>query len=99
MFAFGTKHEAVEPTRLTNGFETIETSGENFVDIGLMADVKENAVLWRVEDGVKSQGEFDDAEVGAKMAAGFRKGLDEEGSDLGGKHRHFLGVQSLEVGR
>jgi hypothetical protein len=40
------------------------------VRIGLVADVPDEPVVRRVEDVVQRDGQFDDAEAGAEMAAG-----------------------------
>ena len=69
------------------------------MDVGLMADVKDESIGGRVEDSVEGEGEFDDAEVGAEVASGLGEGLDEMGADFGSQGGHLVGVQSLEVGR
>jgi len=97
VLAFRAEHEAVEAAGLADGFEAIESAGKDLVYIGLMADIEDEAVRGRVEDGVEREGEFDDAEIGAEMASGFGEGLNEEGADFGGEDRHLVGVQSLEV--
>ncbi len=71
VLALGSEHESVEPSGLANGGETVETAGENLVDVGLMADVEKDLVFRSIKDGVEGHGEFDHAEIGAEMAAGF----------------------------
>ena len=44
VLALGAQHEAVQAAGLANGVEAIEAAGKDLVDIGLMADVEENAV-------------------------------------------------------
>ena len=79
--------------------EAIEPAGKNLVNVGLVADVEEDAVSGRVEDGVERERQFDNAEIGTEMAAGFRKRLDEECANFLSQVRHLRGVESLEVGR
>ena len=85
MLALGAQHEAVEAAGLADGVEVLAAAGEDLVDVGLVADVEEDLVLGRVENGVKGESELDDAEVGAEVAAGFGESLDEEFADLFGE--------------
>ena len=82
MLALGAEHEAVKAAGLADGFKAVAAAGEDFVDVGLVADVEEDFVFRRIEDRVQSDGELDDAEIGAQMAAGFGEGLDQEFADL-----------------
>ena len=52
----------------------------------------------RVEDGVERDGQFDDAEAGAQMAAGDRDGVDDLGAQLVGHLTQLRAVQRLQVG-
>ncbi len=99
VLAFGAQHEAVEAAGLTQGFKAVEPSGQDFVDIGLVADVEEELVLGSVEDRVEGQGQLHDAEVGAEVAAGLRKGLNQELANLFGQCGHLSKAQTLEIGR
>ena len=47
-------------------------AGEHLVRVALVADVPDQPVLRRVEDGVQGDGQFDGAEVGRQVAAGLR---------------------------
>jgi hypothetical protein len=71
VLAFGAEHEAVEAAGLADGFELLLAAGEEFVDVALVADVEDEAVLRRVEDVVHGDGEFDDTEVRADVSASF----------------------------
>ena len=95
VLALGAEHEAVEAAGLADGVEAVAAAGENLVDVGLVADVKENLVFGRVEDGMKGQGQLDDAQVGAEMAAGYGERLDQEFADLFCECGHLLIVQLL----
>ena len=60
-------------------------SGEELVDVRLVAGVEDERVVGRVEDAVKRDRELDDAEVRPEVATGARDVLDEELADLGGE--------------
>ena len=66
VLAFGAQHEAVQAAGLADGLEAVAASGKQLVDIGLMADVEDEAVGRRVEDVVHGEGQFDDAEIWAQ---------------------------------
>jgi hypothetical protein len=67
VLALGAEHEAVEAAGLADGVKTVAAAGEDFVDVGLVADVKEDLVVGRIEDRVEpSHGELDHAQVGAR---------------------------------
>ena len=95
VLAFGAQHEAVQAAGLADGVEAIEAAGQNLVNVGLMADVEEEAVGRGIEDGVQREGEFDDAEVRAEVAAGVGEGLNQEGADFLGQIRHLVGLSRL----
>ena len=46
-------------------------AGQQLVHVGLVAGVEDDRVPRRVEDAVQRDGELDDAEVGAEVAAGL----------------------------
>ena len=98
VLAFGAQHEAVEAAGLADGLKPVAAAGENLVDVGLVADVEEDLVFGRVEDGMQGQRELDHAEIGAEMAAGFGESLDEEVANLLGKLGHLRGIEALYVG-
>jgi hypothetical protein len=62
--------------------EAVAPTGEEFVDVGLVAGVPKNDVLGRLEDAMESDGEFDDAEIGAEMPARLDDARDDELADL-----------------
>ncbi len=70
VFALGAQAEAVEAVGLADGAEALPPPGQNLVDVDLVADVPDEPVLGGVEDVVEGQGKFDDAEIGAQVAAG-----------------------------
>jgi hypothetical protein len=60
-------------------------SREQFVYIGLVADVEDEMILGRVKNVVHRQCQLDHPEVGAKVSAGFREHRNQLFADLFGK--------------
>ena len=98
VFALGAQHEAVQAARLADRLQAIQPPGEHFVDVSLVADVEEQLVFGGIEDGVQSQCQFDDAEIGTQMAAGLGERLDQEFANLLRQFRHLRKVQALQIG-
>jgi hypothetical protein len=82
VLALGTEHEAVEASGLADGIETTLAAGKQFVYVGLMADVEDEAVDRRVEDVVKSDSQLDDAKIGPDVSAGLGDSSDEALANL-----------------
>ena len=76
--------EAGQPALLAHGAHAIAPAGQDLVRIGLVADVPDQPVARRVEDVMQGDGQFDDAEPGAEMAAGLRHRIDQIGPQLVG---------------
>ena len=77
VLAFGAQSKAVQAARLAHGVETAAASGEQFVNVRLVADVKDKAVSRGVEDVVHGQGELDDAQVRPQVAARLGQHTDQ----------------------
>ena len=77
--------------------ELLNATGEHLVDVGLMSGIPNHDVLRRPEDAMQCNGEFDHTEVRAKVAAGRRDFLDEEGPDLLRELRHLLYRQRTDI--
>jgi hypothetical protein len=60
----------------------ILAAGEEFVDVGLVSSVEDNAVTRGIKDPVHGDGEFNDAEVRAEVAPGLGDVADQEFPDL-----------------
>ena len=99
VLALGAEHEAVEAARLPDGVEAVATAGQQLVDVGLVADVEDEAVGRRIEDPMQGDGELDDAEVGAEMAAGLGQNGDELVADFLGQGGQLINGQLFNVGR
>ena len=55
---------------LSQGVERFPAAGEDFVGIGLVADIPDHLVFGGVEDIMDGNGEVDRAQAGRQMAAG-----------------------------
>ena len=71
VLALSAQHEAVEAAGLADGFKAVKPAGENFVHVGLVADIEEQLVFRRIKNSVQGEGELDYAQVGAEVAAGL----------------------------
>ena len=68
--AFGTLGETREPLYLPHAVHAVASSGENFVWVGLMPYIPDDAVVGGVEDMVQRHREFDHAKPRAEVPAG-----------------------------
>ena len=82
VFALGALGEAGQPVLLAQRADAVAAAGQDLVRIGLVADVPDQPVVRRVEDVVQRDGQLDDAEPGAQMAAGVRDGVDQLSAQL-----------------
>ena len=69
--------KAGEPFMLADGVNQRGAPREHFMDVGLVGNVKDDFVPWCFKDAVKGNAQFHHAQVGAQMAAGEGKGVDE----------------------
>ena len=84
VFALGALGEAGQAVAHAQRADAVAAAGEDLVRIGLMADVPDQAVLGRVEHVVQGDGQLDDAQAGAQMAAGDRHRVDGFGAQFVG---------------
>ena len=71
VLALAAEQETIQALVLADGGKSVETAGEELVDIALVADIEEKLIARRVEHTVQGDREFHDTEVRAEMAAGF----------------------------
>ena len=90
--------EAGEAVFLAQGADAVAAAGEDLVGVALVADVPDHLVGGGVEDGVQRDGELDDAERGAEMAAGDGDGVHRFGAQLVGELAELLGGEIPQVG-
>ena len=98
VLAFGTEEETVEAAVLADGLETFAPAGEHFVDVALVADVKEEFVFGGVEGAVEGDGQFDHPEVWAEVAAGFGDRPDEFIANFLGEKREVFFRHGADIG-
>ncbi len=84
--ALAAQHETIQAARGSNGVELLAAPSEELVDVGLVADVKDEVIGGGVEHVVHGEGELDNAEVGAEVPAVFGKHRYQFLSDVFGEH-------------
>ena len=98
VFGFLALAETGDAAELPELFEPVAPAGEHLVRVALMTDVPDDVVVGHVEDVVQGDGQFDDAEGRAEMAAGFGNGLDDLPTELVGELLQVLHAEVLHVG-
>ena len=98
VFAFRALGEAAEAAALAQRADPGAPSGQDFVRIGLVADVPDDAVGGRVEHIVQRHRQLDDAEAGAEMAAGDRNRADRLGAQFVGDFGEVALLQPPQIG-
>ncbi len=97
VLAFGAQSEAIQAVRRADGVKAIFASGEQFVDVNLMADIPDEFVLRRAENTMQRKGQLDHAEVRPKMAAVLRQHRDQLVADFFRQLMKLLQRQFLDV--
>jgi hypothetical protein len=97
MFAFRAKEKTIQALVLTHGRDAIEATGKHFVDIALMAHVKDEAVAGRFENAVQRNGQLNHAEVGTKVTACLRKDFYQLVAHFLGELRQILFAQRFDI--
>ena len=92
--SFGEPREAVF---LANRAELLAASGEDFVWVGLMADIPDQTVVWRVKDVVQGDSQFHCAEAGAQMTTNPGDGTHQIVAQLGRQHRQLIRVELAKI--
>ena len=82
--------KAEKPALAAKRREPVAPPGDDFMGVGLMADVPDDLVPGSVEDPVKGEGDLDDAEVGGQMAAVSGNDVEDLGPDLDRQLGQFL---------
>ena len=84
---------------LTQGVDPFRPAGQQFVDVGLVADIPHDLVLVHVQHAVQGQRQFDDAEVRCQVAAVDGADLDEDVADFFGKVVDIRAAQATQIRR
>ena len=82
VLAFSARRKGREPVGLLDGVQSLASTGDHLVRVGLVADVPHDAILRGVEDIVERDREFHGAEAGGEMPAAGRDGFDQEGAQF-----------------
>ena len=78
----GAGRVARHPARLAEPRETVAPTGDELVDVRLVAGVPHEGVARRLEDPVQRERELDRPEVGAEVAAVRGNRVDQDRADL-----------------
>ena len=89
--------ERRQPAVLADRLQLVAAAGQDLVRIGLMADVPEDLVPWRVQQRVQRDRDLAGAEVGAEVAADLADGVDDVLAHLLGDLLELLLGQVVEV--
>src|SRR5690606_34984825 len=99
VFAFIALGEARKPALLAQRTDAVASTRQNLVRIGLMADVKDQAGVGRIENVMQGERQLYDAKTRTQMAARLRDGVDQLGPQLSRKLRQLRFIELLQVGR
>ena len=81
--ALGTLGETRQSARLAQGADALAPTGEDFVWIGLMADIPDQSVVGRVENMVDGDRQFDNAKTSPQMPARHGNRINGLGAQFG----------------
>src|SRR5690606_41553152 len=97
--AFAAFGKAGETFVLAHAGHALAPAGQDLVRIGLMADTPYQAIVGRVVEVMQRNGELDDAEPGAEVAASLAHGVEQKRAQLLGELRQRRLVQTAQVRR
>jgi len=89
--------KTAEPFVLAEGVKRVLSARDQFVSITLMSHIPDEFVLWKVEDIVKGNAKFDDAEIGSQVSSTPRNSLDDFLPDLATEPMAFFKIESFDV--
>ena len=97
VFALGALGEAGQAAALTQRADAVAAAGQNFVRIGLVADVPDQPIVRRIEHVMQRNRQLDHAETGAEVTAGDRDSVDRLLPQLVGKLAQLAFFELPEV--
>ena len=80
--AFVPAWKARQATQLAQAAHAVLSASQNFVWVGLMTHVPHQTVVRRVEHVMQGDCQFDRAQVGAQVPAGFGDAVEQVGAQL-----------------
>src|SRR5262249_34684602 len=98
VLAFRALGETRESAALPQSAYFVAARGQDLVWIGLVADIPDQAVAWRVEQVVERDGQLDHAQSGAEVSPGYRNRVDRLSPQLVGHLAKLLFVEPPKVG-
>lgn len=75
----------------------ILAAGQQFVNVTLVAGVKDDGVARRIKHAVNGNGGFNHTEIWAKVAAGSRYRINQVFSNLLGELKKFGSAKSIQI--
>ena len=94
---FPRRRETTEAAGLAQGVHPVLTSGDHFMDVGLMPDIPADLVFGGIQNVMESDREFQNAEARSQMPAGLGHGTDQKATVLFGDLRQILKRHLLQV--
>ena len=91
--------EAGQPAALAQRADPVAPAGQDLVRVALVADVPDQPVVRRVEDGVDRHRQFHHPKAGAQVPPGHRHGAHRLGPQLVGQLAQLLGGEIPQVRR
>ena len=96
VFALTAPWERMQAAFLADGANLVATAGQNFVRVGLMADVPDKLVERRVIDVVQRHGELHRAKPGGEVSAGTAHAVEQVTTQLVAQLRQALFWQQTQ---
>ena len=90
VFGFFALRERRDAVLLLDRMDAVAAAGQDLVRIALVADIPDQAVAGRVVQVVQGDGELDDAEPCAEVAAAAADGFDQVGPQFLGDGRECV---------
>ena len=90
--------KSAQATQLAHAGHLVVASRQHFVGIGLMADIPDQSIFWRVKNIMQGDGELNRSQVGAKVSSRLRNRLNQTLAQLCGQRRQVVTRQFSELG-
>ena len=85
--------ESRQTLQLTHARHALAATGQDFVRIRLVTDIPHDAIMWRVEDVMQGDGQFDHSQPGAKVPPRPCDRIQQIVSELLGQFDELLGAK------
>ena len=77
VLTFGTQRKRSRAFGRTDLGQLLAPACQNFVRIGLMTHIPDNAIVWGIKNVMQSYRQFNNAQTGTKMAARLSNAINE----------------------